>query len=73
MNVELAFNSKTNYVSGFYSVKDISFVPCRSVYFQEENYKFYKEDGPTTCSAKIVELAFHSKTNYGSRFYSVKK
>ena len=73
MKVQLAFNSKTNYVSGFYSVQNISFVPCRSVYFQDENYECYKQDGLTTCSGMIVELAFHSKTNYGSRFYSVKK
>ena len=72
MKVELAFNSKTNYVSGFYTVKDITFVPCRSVYFQEENYKCYKQEGLTSCSALRLELAFNSKTNYLSGFFSVK-
>jgi hypothetical protein len=71
MRVELAFNSKTNYMSGFYSVKNISFVPCRSMYFQEENYKCYNQEVLTTCSAMRVELAFNNKTNYLSGFYTV--
>jgi adenosine deaminase len=70
MRVELTFNRKTNYVSGFYSEKNISFVPCRSMYFQEDNYKCYKQGGLKTCSAMRVELACNSKTNYVSGFYS---
>jgi hypothetical protein len=62
MRDELAFNRKTNYVSGFYRVKNIRFVPCRSMYVQEENYKCYKQQGLTTYSAMRVELTFNRKT-----------
>jgi hypothetical protein len=72
MRVELPFNSKSNYVSGFHSVRNISFEPCRSLYFQEENNKCYKQEGLTNCSAMRLELAFNSKTNYVSAFYTVK-
>jgi hypothetical protein len=36
MRVELAFNSKTNYMSGFYSVKNISFLPSRWMNFRKK-------------------------------------
>jgi hypothetical protein len=62
MRLELAFNSKTKYVSAFYTVKNINFVPCSSLYVQEENYKFYKQEGLASCSVLRVEFVFKRNT-----------
>jgi len=54
MRDELAFNRKTNYVSGFYRVKNIRFVPCRSMYVQEENLSMYFQEDNYKCYKQEV-------------------
>jgi hypothetical protein len=62
MRLELVFNSKTNYVSVFYTLKNISFVPCSSLYVQEENYECYKQESLASCSGHRVEFVFKRNT-----------
>ena len=53
MRLELVFNSKTNYLSQFYSVKTLGLAMHVNI-FPEENHKCYNQEGLTTCSEMRV-------------------